>query len=110
MSSYGWQFWLVLVGMALATIINRAALIVLADRFTLPAALQASLRYAPAAVLAAIVVPELFVVDGQVDVSIRNVKLIAGLSGFAIAMIWRNTVPAIVGGMLVLHGLGWVLR
>ena len=111
MSNYGWHLWLVVGGMAFVTILNRAGLILLSGRFTLPAGLQASLRYAPAAALAAIAVPELFVGSaGQIDISIHNVKLIAGLSGFAIAMIWRSTVPAIVGGMLVLHGLSAVLK
>lgn len=102
--------WLVVAGMALVTIINRAGLLMLSGRFNLPPGLQASLRYAPAAALAAIAVPELFVgTAGQIDVSIHNVKLIAGLAGFAIALTWRSTVPAIVGGMLVLHGLQRVL-
>lgn len=106
----GWYLWLVVAGMALVTILNRAGLLLLSGRFNLPPGLQASLRYAPAAALAAIVVPELFVnAAGQVDVSIYNIKLIAGLAGFAIAMLWRSTVPTIAGGMLVLHGLSaWV--
>ena len=107
----GWYLWLVVAGMALVTIINRAGLLMLSGRFNLPPGLQASLRYAPAAALAAIAVPELFVDSaGAIDVSIYNIKLIAGLAGFAIAMLWRSTVPAIVGGMLVLHGLNLMLR
>ena len=111
MSSYGWHLWLVVGGMAFVTILNRAGLILLSGRFTLPPGLQASLRYAPAAALAAIAVPELFLgSEGQIDISIHNVKLIAGLSGVAIAMMWRSTVPAIVGGMMVLHGLSALLK
>jgi branched-subunit amino acid transport protein len=106
----GWYLWLVVVGMAFVTILNRAGLLMLSGRFNLPPGLQASLRYAPAAALAAIAVPELFVdAAGAINLSIYNVKLIAGLAGFAIAMLWRSTVPAIVGGMLVLHGLSaWI--
>ena len=107
----GWYLWLVVAGMALVTIINRAGLLMLSGRFNLPPGVQASLRYAPAAALAAIAVPELFVgATGQIDMSVHNFKLIAGLAGFAIALLWRSTVPAIVGGMLVLHGLNLTLR
>ena len=102
----GWYLWLVVAGMALVTFINRAGLLMLSGRFNLPPGVQASLRYAPAAALAAIAVPELFAgAAGQIDISIHNIKLIAGLAGFAIALLWRSAVPAIVGGMLVLHGL-----
>ena len=47
MSNYGWHLWLVVGGMAFVTILNRAGLILLSGRFTLPPGLQASLRYAP---------------------------------------------------------------
>ena len=102
----GWYLWLVVAGMALVTFINRAGLLMLSGRFNLPPGVQASLRYAPAAALAAIAVPELFAgAAGQIDISIHNIKLIAGLAGFAIALLWCSAVPAIVGGMLVRHGL-----
>lgn len=110
MIDQGWYLWAVVAGMAVVTIANRAGMILLADVVKLPPVVQKALRYAPAAALAAIAVPELFVSGGQIDVSIHNIKLIAGLAGFAIAMIWRSTVPAIIGGMLVLHGLQWLMR
>lgn len=105
MITQGWALWLTVAGMAAVTIMNRAGLILLGERIKLPQVVRESLRYAPAAALAAIAVPELFVMNGHIEVSIHNVKLIAGLAGFAIALKWRSTVPAIVGGMLVLHGL-----
>ena len=49
----GWAIWLVIAGMAVGTIVNRAGLIMLAGRFDLPPSVQASLRFAPAAALAA---------------------------------------------------------
>ena len=106
----GWAIWLVIAGMAVGTIVNRAGLIMLAGRFDLPPSVQASLRFAPAAALAAIVVPELFVQHGQVDLSLHNVKLFAGLAGFALAMLTRNTTLSIVAGMLALHGVGLLVR
>ena len=106
----GWAIWLIIAGMAVGTIVNRAGLIMLAGRFDLPPSVQASLRFAPAAALAAIVVPELFVQQGQIDLSLHNVKLFAGLAGFAIAMFTRNTILSIVAGMLALHGMGLLVR
>ncbi len=110
MSIGGWYLWLVVAGMALVTIVNRATLIVFAGRFNLPPIVQNSLRYAPAAALAAIAVPELFITNGAIDVSIHNAKLIAGMVSFGVALVWRSTILAIVGGMLVLHALEWLLK
>lgn len=106
----GWAIWLIIVGMAVGTIVNRAGLIMLAGRFDLPPSVQASLRFAPAAALAAIVVPELFVQQGQIDLSLHNVKLLAGLTGFVIALLTRNTILSIVAGMAALHGMGLLVR
>ena len=106
----GWSIWFVIAGMAAGTIVNRAGLIMLAGRFDLPPAVQSALRFAPAAALAAIVVPELFIQHGQIDISLHNLKLLAGLAGFAIAMLTRNTILSIAAGMLSLHGLGWLVR
>ncbi len=110
MSIGGWYLWLVVAGMALVTIINRVTLIVLAGRINLPPIVQNALRYAPAAALAAIAVPELFVTNGVIDFSIHNAKLIAGAISFGIALLWRATIPAIVSGMLVLHAVEWLLK
>jgi branched-subunit amino acid transport protein len=103
--SYGWTLWLIIAGMAFVTIMNRAGFILLSGKFSLPAAVQRALKYAPAGALAAIAVPDIFMSHGQIDVSLDNVRLIAGLFGFAIAVLARSTMPAIIGGMLALHAL-----
>ena len=104
-ADYGWTLWGVIGGMAVVTIMNRAGLIVLAHRFILPQGLQRALRYAPVSALAAIVVPDLFLQHGQIDVSIDNVRLVAGLIGLSIALLTRSAVLAIAVGMVLLHGL-----
>ena len=35
-TDYGWTLWAIIAGMAVVTYINRAALLVLSDRFVLP--------------------------------------------------------------------------
>ena len=104
-ADYGWTLWAIIAGMAVMTYVNRAALLVLSDRFVLPPAWQRALRYAPAAALSAIAVPDLFVHQGQIDVSFDNARLIAGLVGLGVALVQRSSVLAIVAGMVVLHGL-----
>lgn len=103
--SYGWTLWLIIIGMAAVTILNRAGFILLSGKFSLPPKVQRALKYAPAAALAAIAMPDIFMSHGHVDISLDNVRLIAGLFGFAIAVFARSTLPAIIGGMLALHAL-----
>jgi branched-subunit amino acid transport protein len=105
LGSYGWTLWLIIGGMAVVTIMNRAGFILLSGKFSLPAVVQRALKYAPAGALAAIAVPDIFMSHGHIDVSFDNVRLIAGLTGFIIAVLARSTMPAIIGGMLALHAL-----
>ena len=55
----GVWLWLAFVLVALATHFPRASFIVAGGRVKLPAGLQRALRYAPAAALAALIVPDI---------------------------------------------------
>jgi branched-subunit amino acid transport protein len=103
--AFGWTLWVVIVGMAVVTLANRATLLLLAGRFRLPRALEDALKFAPAAALAAIVVPDLLVSGGRVDLTFENIRLYAGLAGFAVALLLRSTLFAIVVGMFALFAL-----
>ena len=104
-ASYGWTLWVIIGGMAVVTYLNRAGLLLLAGRFDLPPALRRALRFAPAAALAAIVAPDLLLHGGTLDVGPGNIRLVAGIAGFAVALATRSTLAAIVAGMLVLHAM-----
>ena len=107
--NYDASLWLIFVLIGLATTLPRASFIVLGNRFSLPPTLQRALRYAPAAALAAIVVPDIVVVSGQINQV--NPKLAAGIAAILVAMRWRNPwLPFILGmGVLLVmrKGLGW---
>lgn len=107
--SYDQSLWLVFILIGLATTLPRASFILLGARFALPPALQAALRYAPAAALAAIVVPDVVVVDNAVQ--ILNPKLAAAVAAVLVALRWRNPWLPFIAGMLVLtvlrKGFGW---
>ena len=107
--NYDASLWLIFILLGLATTLPRASFIVLGNRFSLPPTLQRALRYAPAAALAAIVVPDIVVVSGQINPV--NPKLAAGIAAILVAMRWRNPwLPFILGmGVLLImrKGLGW---
>jgi branched-subunit amino acid transport protein len=98
--------WLIFVLIGLATTLPRASFIVLGERASLPDVVQRALRYAPAAALAAIVVPDVVLVAGAVEVF--NPKLGAAIAAVLAARASRNPWLPFVAGMAVLWGLRWV--
>jgi len=92
----GVWLWIAFALLGATTLITRGSFIVIGERGRLPAVVQRALRYAPAAALSALVVPDLLLVQGSVDPV--NPKLIAGLVVIAVALRWRNPwLPFILG-------------
>jgi len=97
-----WLAWTLIVGMGLVAFLTRAVFILPGSHLKLPATAERVLRYAPAAALMAIVVPDLALTQGALSISIGNPKLVAGLVAFGLAAATRSILLTIVGGMLVL--------
>jgi branched-subunit amino acid transport protein len=96
-------FWLLILGLALTSFIPRASFILLFARWPVPARLQRALRYVPAAVFSAILVPALVLTEGALDIGLDNPRLFAGILAGVIAWRTRNTLITIVTCMLALH-------
>jgi branched-subunit amino acid transport protein len=95
--------WLPLfVAAGLVTFAIRLSFIALLGRVELPALLTRSLRFVPPAVLSAIILPELLVKDGALDLRPGNVRLIAGVVAAVVAWRTRNVVLTIAVGMAAL--------
>ncbi|MBS0309582.1 MAG: AzlD domain-containing protein [Proteobacteria bacterium] len=97
------DIWLVILLMTLATIITRCSFFLLGDRIKLPSRVQHALRYAPAAALAAIIAPDLFVVVGAdaAHVSLFNPKLLAAIAAGLFFIGTRRMLGTIMVGMVV---------
>ena len=104
--NYDASLWLIFILIGLATTLPRASFIVLGNRVTLPSVLQRALRYAPAAALAAIVVPDVLVVGGTLE--IFNPKLAAAIVAVAAAALSRNAWLPFIAGMAVLLGIRYL--
>ncbi|HEX5801652.1 MAG TPA: AzlD domain-containing protein [Azospira sp.] len=100
---YDASLWLIFVLVGLATTLPRASFIVLGNRVVLPSLVQRALRYAPAAALAAIVVPDVLLVAGEF--APFNPKLAAAGAAVGAALLWRNPWLPFIAGMGVLLGL-----
>ena len=66
------QIWLVVAGMTLVTAATRAFFLLGGERGVLPERLQRALRYAPAAALVAVVVPEVLETPHGVSLALSN--------------------------------------
>jgi len=93
---------LVTVGMVLATFMTRAALLLVGERFKLSPRVEAALRFAPVCALAVLIVPEVVVQEGAVNLSFANPRLTAALAATAF-LLWKRSMVGCIGvGLLVL--------
>lgn len=104
LSTFG--FWVVTLVIGLGTFALRLSFIHLWGRIQLPQIVHRALRYIPAAVLAALVVPALIRPEGMVDFSLHNLRLFAGVLAAAVALLTRNVLFTIAAGMAAL----WLLQ
>lgn len=105
-------FWVMLIPAAIATFLLRWSFIALSGVLNLPGPIQRALQYVPPAVLAAIVLPQVLVQDGHVQLTLDNPRLIAALLAFVVAWRSHNIFYTLVIGMGALWGLtavqGWL--
>jgi len=96
------NIWLIFLLGGLLTFGMRFFFIYLLGRFEFPETMRRALRFVPPAVLSAIVVPELMIRSGQLDVSLTNFRLLAGVAAVLVALKTKNTLLTILAGMVVL--------
>jgi branched-subunit amino acid transport protein len=80
--------WLTIAGAGAGTFALRLSFIALLGRLKMPLFFGRVLRFVPAAVLTAFVIPLLFYENGALQVSLGNERLLAGLAAALIA--WRT--------------------
>jgi branched-subunit amino acid transport protein len=100
------ELWILLLSMGAVTFITRYSMIGLLGRIEIPDIVRRGLKYVPPAVLSAIIAPALLRPEGPLDVSLSNVRLLAGLAATLVAWRTRNVMLTIAVGM----GLMWILN
>jgi branched-subunit amino acid transport protein len=105
--------WLVVVGLTAITVLTRCFFFLSAREITMPDWLRRGLRYAPLAALAAVVVPEIVMVQGALTTAPwRDARVYSAGAAMLYFFGWRRDIlGTIITGMLVLLplriGLGW---
>lgn len=92
---------LIIGGMAIATFVIRYVAFGASSRITLSPALLRALRYLPPVVLTAIVVPEVLLNDGALQVSYLNARLVGAIAAIIVGKLTQNLLLTIVIGMAV---------
>ncbi len=103
------NIWLVMLIGGLITFGMRFSLIYLFGKFEIPETLKKALHYVPPAVLSAIIFPELFIQDGELNFQFTNFRLLAGIFAIITAWFTRNIMITILVGMaalFILNALG----
>jgi len=104
------SLWVVILLAGLLTFSTRLSFIILLDRIKAPNWFRRGLRFVPAAVLSAIILPQLATNNTTFDLSFRNPQLYSG--AFAVIIAWRTknvllTILARIVALLVFKaGLG----
>ncbi len=99
------MIWIVLLLAGLITFGIRFSFVYFLGRIHIPSFLERALVYVPAAVLSAIIVPSLVIDQGQLNISLENPHLLAGIVAILIAAMTRNMFLTILVGLAALFVL-----
>jgi branched-subunit amino acid transport protein len=102
--------WLTIVAGGALTFLIRVSFFALMDRWEPPVLLKRGLRYVPPAVLSAIVFPELLIRSGSLNLSLGNVRLLAGLVAILVGWRTRNVLLTIAAGLAAFYLFGLLVH
>src|SRR3954467_14566391 len=97
-----WPGGALIAGVTVVVFFTRAIFVLPGSHLRLPPTAERILRYAPAAALMAIILPDLVFAHGAWALSLDNGRLVGGLAAFALAVATRSVMLTIVGGMLAM--------
>jgi branched-subunit amino acid transport protein len=107
----GWEATIAIAGLALLTLLTRGFFLLPEREVPIPAWLRQGLRYAPLAALAAVVVPEIVMSQGQLINTAKDARLYAAAAAAAYFFWRRGILGTIVTGTAVMLSLrlflGW---
>jgi branched chain amino acid efflux pump len=103
------RIWLAILGMMFVTALTRALFLIGGERTVLPERVQRMLRYAPAAALIAVVLPDVLVTEEGVSFALANHDFYATLAGLLWYLLRRSMVETIIVGMLMYTALRLLL-
>ena len=105
-----WTWWIVILVVGSLNYLSRLSFIAVFAKVEMPPLVARALRFVPAAMLMAIVVPSVvFSSPGTLAFNYTNPKLVAALVAAAVAWHTRNAVATMSIGMLTLWLAQWLI-
>ncbi|WP_354683172.1 AzlD domain-containing protein [Cupriavidus necator] len=95
----------VFLAAGLATFLIRLSFIAVEGRVRLPPWFRTALQFVPAAMLSALIAPDLLMQHGELALTPTNARLVAGVVAILIAARTRSVGWTIAGGMATLLAL-----
>lgn len=92
---------LTIIGMALVTAASRLLPVLVLSQRKLPEPVEAWLRYVPVAVLSAMLLPSILLVDGRIDLGAGNLFLWAAIPTLLVGWKTRSLSGAVITGMAI---------
>jgi branched-subunit amino acid transport protein len=96
------SIWLIMLAAGAVTFATRASFVLLLGRVEMPQWFKRALRFVPAAVLSAIIAPELALRQGSLVLPWTNTQLLSGLLAIVVAWKTRSVLLTILAGMAAL--------
>lgn len=103
------EYIYMIAGMTLVTYLPRVLPLAILTRLEIPEIIIRWLRYIPAAILAALLAPAILMIDGQLTIGFGNVKLLAAIPTFLVAIYKKNIFYTVVTGVVVITILDYFL-
>lgn len=99
--------WVMILGTAVVTFLLRSSFLGTVKPHSIAPHFQEALRYVPAAVFAAIVVPQVLIREEAIDFAPDNPRLLAAIAALGVAWFTRSVTWTLVGGMVALWVVQW---
>lgn len=103
----GGTIWFVILVLSLGTYVLRASFLLGIERLGgVPKNVEQVLPFVPTAVLAALIAPDLLLVEGALTLTLGNERLLAGVVGLLVAWYTESILVTVGAGMVAL----WLLQ
>jgi branched-subunit amino acid transport protein len=100
---------ILIIGMAAVTFLTRFGAQLLFRHMGKPDKVDRWLKHVPTGILTALIIPPILMPKGQMDISLHNNYLLAGILAAFIAYRFRNTVVTMIVGLTTVVILRWLV-
>ena len=103
------EIWVVMLSIGVLTFLTRLSFIYMHEKWQPPEVVTRALRFVPVAALTAIFIPEMALQNGELVLSLENIRLVAGIIAIVVAWRTKSALWTIGVGMVSFWMLTWLM-